>query len=164
MKYTSVLIVSVGALLGSCQSTEDEQAAKVAQVESAHLGQKAAFAAADYDANGQLTSTEVATYYHREALAKYDLDGDSHISESEWSTAHPSAAENDDHFNSFDKNGDGKVSEDEAVAFVAGHVSLGDSFKKYDANGDFNLHWAEIDAVAPTELNVTLFSIHPKNS
>lgn len=164
MKFTNILIIGSAVLLCSCQSTNEEQASKAAQIESSHLGQEPAFGKADYDSNGQLSSKEVATYYHREALGEYDLDGDAHISEREWATSHPSAAENDEHFNSFDKDGNGKVSEGEAVAFVTEHVSFGDSFAKYDANGDFNLHWQEVDAAAPTELNVTMFSIHPKNS
>ncbi|MEC5125641.1 EF-hand domain-containing protein [Verrucomicrobiales bacterium BCK34] len=164
MKYSSILIIGTVAMLCSCQSTDEEQASEVAQIESAHLGQEPAFAQADYDANGQLSATEVATYYHREALADYDLDGDSHISRSEWASAHPSAAETDEHFNKFDKDGNGEVTEGEAVAFVTEHVSFGDSFSKYDANGDFSLHWQEVDAAAPTELSVTMFSFHPRNS
>jgi hypothetical protein len=34
-------------------------------------------------------------------------------------------------------------------------------FKKYDANGDYHLHWEEIEEGAPTEMNITLFSLHP---
>lgn len=164
MKLANILIVGAVAMLCSCQSTEDEQSSGGGQVEKAHLGQPPVFTKADLDADGQLSTEEVATFYHQEQLGEYDLNDDSHISESEWVAALPSATTNKSDFNSFDKDGDGQVSESEAVSYVTEHVSFGDSFKKYDEDGNFNLHWQEVDAAAPTELSLTLFSIHPKNS
>lgn len=141
-------------LLPGCRTLEDEAA------EDGGFDQ-AAFGKADENGDGKLSKDELALHKHREALAEFDADRDNHISAEEWKQARPSSADSDEHFNRLDKNGDGLIAEDEAVLFITEHVDFGDSFKKLDADGDFHLHWEEIDAGAPTELNVTLFSVHP---
>ena len=144
----------IAFLANSCRTIEDKGvlSGKMTQTQ---------FASADLDSDGKLTKKEAATHLHQEALAEFDLDNDSHISASEWAAARPSAGESEPHFNNLDKNDDGRVAQDEAVQFITDHVNFGDQFKDLDENGDFHLHWEEIDAGAPTSLNVTLFSIHP---
>ncbi len=56
-----------------------------------------------------------------------------------------------------DTNKDKKLSKAEVAKWVTSHVSFGKSFKKYDADGDGRLYWKEVDAMAPTELRVTIF-------
>jgi Ca2+-binding EF-hand superfamily protein len=140
-------------VLPGCRTIENEEAQNTFD--------QAAFASADTDGNGRLTEHELALHKHREALAEFDLDSDNHISAAEWAAARPGAGEQDEHFNKLDKNSDGTVSKQESVLFITEHVSFGDMFKKYDANGDYHLHWEEIDEGAPTEMNITLFSLHP---
>lgn len=127
-----------------------------------HIGHKEIFASADLNADGKLSHQEVAAHHHEEELREFDLDNDNHISRSEWAAAHPSSAQDDQHFNNVDKDSDGHISRGEAVLFVTEHISFSDTFRKYDQNGDFHLHWEEIDEGAPTELNITLFSIQSK--
>lgn len=146
-------ILLLSAHLSGCRTTGNGDAQSAFD--------QAAFASADTDGNGRLTEHELALHKHREALAEFDLDDDNHISAAEWAAARPDAGEQDEHFNKLDKNSDGKISEEEGVQFITEHVSFGDMFKKYDANGDYHLHWEEIDEGAPTEMNITLFSLHP---
>lgn len=124
-----------------------------------HLGLESQFNAADQDKDGALSKSDVALHYHEELLIQYDLDDDDHISEEEWKSAHPSATQLHPRFNQIDSNKDKKLSKSEAIAWVSKHVSLGDAFKKYDQDGDFSLHWKELNANAPTELRVTMFSV-----
>lgn len=154
LPLTSSILLAAAALFGSsCRTLEDGR--------SEVSFDQAAFASADTDGNGRLTDHELATHLHREALAEFDLDNDNHISASEWAASRPDIAEDDSRFNKLDKDGDGKISEAEGVQFITQHVEFGDRFKKFDENGDFHLHWEEIEAGAPEELNVTLFSFHP---
>lgn len=141
--------------LTACVTNDSEPTAAAAP----HLGMETHFNSADLDKNGTLTKSEVALYHHEELLAQYDLDDDNHISETEWKSAHPSAAELDPRFNEIDRNKDKKLSKTEAITWVSEHISLGDAFKKYDQDGDFSLHWKELNANAPTELRVTMFSL-----
>lgn len=150
-----VMLLVTSLILPSCRTIEEEAMASTFD--------QPAFARADADSDGKVSKTELARHHHREALAEFDLDNDNHISASEWAAAKPSAGENDPHFNQLDKNSDGRVAEDEAVLFLTEHVGFGNAFSKMDQNGDFHLHWEEIDEAAPSEVNVTLFSIQPES-
>lgn len=139
--------------LAGCRTTGTEEAQ--------NSFDQATFASADTDGNGRLTEHELALHKHREALAEFDLDNDSHISAAEWTAARPSSGEQDEHFNQLDKDSDGKISEQEGVRFITENASFDDMFKKYDTNGDFHLHWEEIDEGSPKGMNITLFSLPP---
>ena len=115
--------------------------------------------AADTDQSGNLTAEEVVLHHHQELLAGYDQDRDQQISEAEWKARNPGQAETDPRFVAADTNKDKKLSKAEAVKWVTNHVSFGKSFAKYDADGDARLYWKEVDAMAPTELRVTMFSL-----
>lgn len=147
------VVASVSLAFPSCRTVGDEDVVGAFD--------EAAFVSADSDADGRLTSHELALHKHREALAEFDLDNDNRISQSEWAAAYPDAASRDEHFNRLDKNGDGHVSEDEGALFITEHIDYSDRFKKLDSNNDFYLHWEEIDEASPSELNITLFSLHP---
>lgn len=149
-----LLALAYGVVAWGCQTVPKESVSH-----ELHIGHKEIFASADANSDGRLSHQEIAVHHHEEELQNFDLDNDNHISRSEWSAAHPSAADGDQHFNHLDKDSDGHISRDEAVLFVTEHVSFTDTFKKYDQNGDFHLHWEEIDEGAPAELNITLFSI-----
>ncbi len=159
MKLIRLLPVFAFVFLIACETMDSDAVA-----EDPHLGVRREFQLADTDQNGSLSHGEVASYYHRQDLQLYDLDGDGHISKHEWSTSHAEPTDDLENFNQADKDGDGKVSSDEAVTFVSQHVAFGDMMKEFDENGDSNLHWAEIEAGIPTEVRVTLFSFHPANS
>ena len=141
--------------LAGCVTTGEASVA----ASPSHLGLESQFNAADPDKDGALTKIDVALHYHEELLDQYDLDDDDHISEEEWKGTHPGAAQLHPRFNQIDSNKDKKVSKSEAIAWVSEHISLGDAFKKYDQDGDFRLHWKELNANAPTELRVTMFSV-----
>ena len=156
MEPTQRNLAIISALFGlaGCVSTEVAPPAT-----ASHLGQEVIFQAADIDQSGHLTPEEVALHYHQELLAKYDQDRDQHISEEEWRAQHPDQTGVDPRFVAADTNKDRKVSKAEAAKWVSTHVSFGDAFKKYDQDGDFRLYWKELDANAPTELRVTMFSL-----
>lgn len=147
---------ALAVLLASSGCVTTPEPAAVAQP---HLGQEVVFMAADTDQSGHLTAEEVALHHHQEVLAKYDQDRDQHVSEAEWRAQHPGAAETDPRFVAADADKDRKLSKAEAAKWVATHVSFGNSFKKYDMDGDSRLYWKELDAKAPTELRVTIFSL-----
>jgi hypothetical protein len=148
-----VVLAAVLALPG-CVTTPEPSA-----VNQPHLGQEVIFIAADTDQNGHLTGEEVVLHHHQELLAGYDQDRDQHISEAEWKAKHPGEAQTDPRFVAADTNKDKKLSKAEAVKWVTNHVSFGKSFKMYDADGDSRLYWKEVDAMAPTQLRVTVFSL-----
>lgn len=148
----SVFVALFG--LAGCVTTEEET-----PVAASHLGEEVIFQAADTDQSGHLTPEEVALHYHQEVLAKYDQDRDQHITEAEWRAQHPDQTSLDPRFVAADTNRDKRVSKEEMAKWVTTHVSFGDAFKKYDQDGDFRLHWKELDANAPTELRVTMFSL-----
>jgi hypothetical protein len=141
--------------LFACVTTDDGPPAAA----TPHLGMEAHFNEADLDKDGKLSKKDIALHYHEELLDQYDLDGDDHICDKEWRRAHPPAAQLHPRFNEIDRNKDGRLSKSEAVTWVSEHISLGDAFKKYDQDGDFSLHWKELNANAPTELRVTMFSL-----
>lgn len=143
------------AALTACVTNDSEPTGDA----SPHLGLESQFNAADQDKDGALSKNDVALHYHEELLDHYDLDDDDHISEEEWKSAHPSATQLHPRFNQIDSNKDKKLSKSEAIAWVSSHISLGDAFKKYDQDGDFSLHWKELNANAPSELRVTMFSV-----
>lgn len=159
MKLLPLLAAILVLLLAGCETMESDPISK-----DPHLGVKSEFDRADKNEDGTLSHSEVASYYHQQDLQLYDLDGDGHISKSEWSRASAEPTDDLENFNQADKDGDGRISSDEAVTFVSQHVSFGDMMKEFDENGDSNLHWAEIEAGIPSEVRVTLFSFHPKNS
>lgn len=141
-------------VLAGCVTTPEPSTAT-----QPHLGQEVIFMAADTDQSGHLTPEEVALHNHQEVLAKYDQDRDQMVSEAEWKALHPDQPQTDPRFVAADANKDKKLSKAEAAKWVANHVSFGNSFKKYDADGDSKLYWKEVDAMAPTELRVTIFSL-----
>lgn len=158
MSFKLIRISSVAALaliVAGCVTTEDE----TAPVAVEHLGMEPEFTTADADKSGHLNKEEVAAHQHADLLAQYDLDHDSHISEAEWRSAHPTATELDPDFNLIDRDKDKKISKAEAVKWVSEHVSFTKSFAKYDMDGDSRLYWKEVDAKTPTELRVTMFSL-----
>ncbi len=148
-------VAAVALLVVGCVTTEDD----AAPVAVEHLGMEPEFTAADGDNSGQLTKEEVAAHQHADLLAQYDIDRDSHISDVEWRSAHPTAIELDPDFNLIDRDKDKKISKAEAIKWVTEHVSFTKSFAKYDTDSDARLHWKEVDAKAPTELRVTMFSL-----
>jgi|GEM_PF-1896697 Ca2+-binding EF-hand superfamily protein len=158
MCFKPIRIAPVAALalfVVGCVTTEEESVAVVVE----HLGMEPEFTEADGDKSGHLTKEEVVAHQHADLLAQYDLDRDSHISEAEWRSAHPSASELDPDFNLIDRDKDQKISKAEAIKWVSEHVSFTKSFAKYDMDGDSRLYWKEVDAKAPTELRVTMFSL-----
>lgn len=153
----SLLSIAWLAVLAGCQTLEQDAA-----VQERHLGQREVFTSADKNADGVLSVHEVATYHHEEDLQEYDLDNDNHISQAEWSAAHAGMADSDEHFNNIDKDKNGHISKDEAVLYVTEHVSFHNMVKEHDDDGDYQLRWEEMDGAAPTELDITIFSLHPK--
>lgn len=151
----AVLVAGGAAVLAACVTTEEEPAPVAVE----HLGMEPEFTEADADKSGHLSKEEVAAHHHAELLAVYDLDRDNHISEAEWKSAHPSAAELDPDFNLIDRDKDKKISKAEAIKWVSEHVTFTKSFAKYDMDGDSRLYWKDVDAKAPTELRVTMFSL-----
>lgn len=137
-------------LLAGCQTMETGEPAAI---------DAPTFAIADTNDDGKLSRTELAHHKHKEALAEFDLNNDGMISSSEWSSAKPSAGEQDEHFNQLDKDGNGQVTQEEAVLFVSEHVSFSDMFEELDKNDDNHLHWEEFAEAEPDSVNVTLFSI-----
>ena len=148
-------VAALALLVVGCVTTEEEPAPVAVQ----HLGMESHFDAADADESGHVSKEEIAGLHHDELIALYDLDRDNHVSEAEWRSAHPSAAELDPDFNLIDRDKDKKISKAEAVKWVSEHVSFTKSFAKYDIDGDARLYWKEVDAKAPTELRVTMFSL-----
>ena len=158
MNFKRIRIAPVAALalvVVGCVTTDDEPTPVVVE----HLGMEPEFTEADGDKSGHLSKEEVAAHHHADLLAQYDLDRDSHISEAEWRSAHPSASELDPDFNLIDRDKDKKISKAEAIKWVSEHVSFTKSFAKYDMDGDSRLYWKDVDAKAPTELRVTMFSL-----
>ncbi len=150
----TVIVLIVG--FAGCKTIERQ-----ASIEKEHIGLRHVFERADSDKDGKLSHHEIAIHHHREELDLYDLNNDNHISKSEWSKAHPTTASDHEHFNKLDKDDDGHISSGEAILFVTEHVSFGDMMKSFDEDGDQHLHWSEIDEAAPTEVRITLFSLHP---
>jgi|688.fasta_scaffold672426_1 hypothetical protein len=141
-------------VLAGCATTPEPKA-----VATPHLGQEVTFMAADTDQSGNLTAEEVVLHHHQELLAGYDQDRDQQISEAEWKARNPGQAETDPRFVAADTNKDKKLSKAEVATWVSQNVSFGKSFKKYDTDGNGRLYWKEVDAMAPTELRVTIFSL-----
>ena len=150
----NVLAILFVGFSAGCQTIEQQ-----ASSETQHIGNRKVYDGADLDKNGKLSHKEIATHNHKADLEIYDLDRDGRISKSEWSAAHPSAAESDARFNHVDKDNDGHVSSSEAVFFATEHVTFDNLMTKYDADSDQHLHWSELDEGAPTEMRVTMFSI-----
>ena len=147
-----IAAVSGIAALPGCRTMDNSEA-------KATIIDPAAFAGADSNADGKLSQEELAGHLHKEALAEFDLNEDSHISAQEWALAKPSAGDEDPFFNRLDKDGNGKVAREEAILYITEHVQFGDSFSDLDRNGDFHLHWEEFTANEPTSVRFVLFSV-----
>ena len=147
-----IAAVSGIAALPGCR-TMDSSKAKAAVIDPA------AFAGADSNADGKLSREELAGHLHKEALAEFDLNEDSHISAQERALAKPSAGDDDPFFNRLDKDSDGKVAREEAILYITEHVQFGDSFSDLDRNGDFHLHWEELAENEPASVSFVLFSV-----
>jgi hypothetical protein len=150
-KFSALIILC----FTGCVTTEEEGTPAT----GAHLGMESHFTLADADKSGFVTPGEIATLHHEEMLAQYDLDRDNHVSEAEWDSAHPNAAESDAKFNQIDRDKDKKISKAEAVKWVSEHVTFTKAFAKYDLDGDSRLYWKNLEEKAPTELRVTIFSL-----
>ena len=148
-------VAALALVVVGCVTTEEAPAPVAVE----HLGMQPEFTTADGDKSGNLTKEEVAAHQHADLLAQYDLDRDSSISEAEWRGAHPNATELDPDFKLIDRDKDKKISKAEAIKWVSENVSFTKSFAKYDMDGDARLYWKEVDAKAPTELRVTMFSL-----
>lgn len=144
-------VLGIAALPG-CRTMDNSEA-------KATIIDPAAFAGADSNADGKLSQEELAGHLHKEALAEFDLNEDSHISAQEWALAKPSAGDEDPFFNRLDKDGNGKVAREEAILYITEHVQFGDSFTDLDRNGDFHLHWEEFAENEPASVSFVLFSV-----
>ena len=147
-----IAAVSGIAALPGCRTMDSSEA-------KATIIDPAAFAGADSNADDKLSQEELAGHLHKEALAEFDLNEDSHISAQEWALAKPSAGDEDPFFNRLDKDGNGKVAREEAILYITEHVQFGDSFSDLDRNGDFHLHWEEFAENEPASVSFVLFSV-----
>ena len=147
-----IAAVSGIAALSGCRTMDSSEA-------KATIIDPAAFAGADSNADDKLSQEELAGHLHKEALAEFDLNEDSHISAQEWALAKPSAGDDDPFFNRLDKDSDGKVAREEAILYITEHVQFGDSFSDLDRNGDFHLHWEELAENEPASVSFVLFSV-----
>lgn len=139
-------------LLAGCRTIQPDPPANPAAID------QPTFALIDANADGKVSSAEMAAYKHEEGLAEVDLDNDKRVSLVEWKAARPSATSDDGTFAKLDLNKDGFISEEEAVTHITAQTTYQAAFKKMDANGDGHIHWEEYAAGDAASLNVTLTS------